>query len=285
MTVPAPPLTQYATLTQAGVNTLDADLLQVGSDAMIYGGVAGGTANAITLTIPLALQDYFLGMGLVFVASANNTAGATITVTTPAGTLAPITLADQSGSALTANTIIAGNVINLKLCQAAGAGPISFRIAASAVPVSSVFGRTGAVSAATGDYSIGQITGAGTMASQNSGAVTITGGAISGVTGPSVFRAWITFNGTNGATIAAYNVTSVTRTGTGLYTVNIPAGVFADTSYAAVMCVSSATGGSPNSVIGFGQPTSATAFAAATVVSIDNTATDSTPITIGFMHA
>lgn len=47
--------------------------------------------------------------------------------------------------------------------------------------VSSVFGRTGAVVAASGDYAIGQISGAGSMASQNNGSVDIQGGYIDGL--------------------------------------------------------------------------------------------------------
>lgn len=46
--------------------------------------------------------------------------------------------------------------------------------------VASVFGRTGAVTAQNGDYAIGDITGAGTMASQNANGVAITGGTIDG---------------------------------------------------------------------------------------------------------
>ena len=44
--------------------------------------------------------------------------------------------------------------------------------------VSSVFGRTGTVSAQSGDYSAAQITGLGTLATQSASSVTITGGNI-----------------------------------------------------------------------------------------------------------
>lgn len=46
-----------------------------------------------------------------------------------------------------------------------------------AFPVTSVFGRTGAVVAQSGDYSYSQISGLGTMAQQNANAVAITGGS------------------------------------------------------------------------------------------------------------
>lgn len=54
----------------------------------------------------------------------------------------------------------------------------------------------------------------------------------------SVCRAWAVFNGTTVGTnspTAGNNVTSITRNGTGDYTVNIPAGVFSSGNYAAVV--------------------------------------------------
>lgn len=47
-------------------------------------------------------------------------------------------------------------------------------------------------------------------------------------------KAWVSWNGTSGSIFASYNVSSVTRTGTGTYSINFTS-AFADTSYCAVM--------------------------------------------------
>lgn len=44
-------------------------------------------------------------------------------------------------------------------------------------------------------------------------------------------KAWVTFNGITGTITSAYNVSSVTRTASGVYTLNFPAGVLADANY------------------------------------------------------
>ena len=65
-----------------------------------------------------------------------------------------------------------------------------------------------------------------------------------GATGPSgvtntaqLAKAWVNFNGTLATPItprASFNVSSVTKNGTGDYTVNFPIGTFADTNYSVV---------------------------------------------------
>lgn len=51
--------------------------------------------------------------------------------------------------------------------------------------------------------------------------------------GPGMAKAWVNFNGTNGAIRAAYNISSVVRTGVGKYTINFAAPM-ADTNYVIV---------------------------------------------------
>jgi hypothetical protein len=46
-------------------------------------------------------------------------------------------------------------------------------------------------------------------------------------------KAWVNFNGANGSIFASYNLSSVTRTGTGLYTLNFT-NALADGNYAVV---------------------------------------------------
>lgn len=50
---------------------------------------------------------------------------------------------------------------------------------------------------------------------------------------PGVAKAWVSFTGSTGAVLASYNVASVTRTSTGLYTIVFTTG-FADANYAVV---------------------------------------------------
>ena len=57
------------------------------------------------------------------------------------------------------------------------------------------------------------------------------GGSITTAVGA---KAWVVFNGSNGAIISAYNVDTVLRTGAGRYTINIPVGVFTDGNYASI---------------------------------------------------
>ena len=44
-------------------------------------------------------------------------------------------------------------------------------------------------------------------------------------------RAWVTFNGSTGAILQSYNVSSVTRNAAGTYTLSFPAGTFTSTEY------------------------------------------------------
>jgi hypothetical protein len=48
---------------------------------------------------------------------------------------------------------------------------------------------------------------------------------------PGFINAWVVFNGTNGAIINSYNVTSVVRTANGKYTINIASGAFSNGNY------------------------------------------------------
>jgi hypothetical protein len=57
--------------------------------------------------------------------------------------------------------------------------------------------------------------------------------------GTSAAKAWVNFNGTgtigtNQTIRSSFNVSSVTKNGTGEYTVNIPAGILADVNYSVV---------------------------------------------------
>jgi len=55
-------------------------------------------------------------------------------------------------------------------------------------------------------------------------------GNLSSCTGSNLAKAWVNFVGSSGAVNASFNVSSVTRTGAGLYTLNFTAGL-ADANY------------------------------------------------------
>ena len=70
----------------------------------------------------------------------------------------------------------------------------------------------------------------------------------SGVEIGQLCRAWVKFVGSTGAISASYNVSSVTRTGTGAYTITM-ANALADTNYSAAVSTSTINGGYPGHVI------------------------------------
>jgi hypothetical protein len=57
-------------------------------------------------------------------------------------------------------------------------------------------------------------------------------------------KAWVNFNGTNGAIRAAYNVSSVTKTGSGTYTANFT-NAFVDANYSVSSCAGWGATGAP----------------------------------------
>ena len=179
MPVAATPLSQFANVTTASTVNLDTNFLQSASGAYLWGGLAGGTANALVIDGLVPLTDYIIGMSVRFLATNNNLAACTLAY----DALPPYALTDISGTALTANAIVTGNVYEAQLVQTAS-NVIQWRLLGgngAGGAVSSVFGRTGAIVATAGDYAIGQISGTGDMATQSSAAVAITGGTLTGI--------------------------------------------------------------------------------------------------------
>jgi hypothetical protein len=82
------------------------------------------------------------------------------------------------------------------------------------------------------------------LAANSVGATQITDGSVTAAKlgtneQKQICKAWVNFNGTLASPIpprASYNVSSVTKTNTGDYTINFPVGTFADANY--VACVS-----------------------------------------------
>jgi hypothetical protein len=179
MPVAATAPVQFGNATIAKTVDLDSNFLQTASGAYLWGGVAAGTANALVINGILPLTDYFIGMSVRFLASATNAGACTLGY----DALAPYPLVDIAGTALTASAIVSGNVYEAQMVQTVS-NVIQWRLlggGGAGGAVSSVFGRVGAITAMAGDYSIGQISGANTMATQDSANVAITGGTLTNV--------------------------------------------------------------------------------------------------------
>jgi len=63
-------------------------------------------------------------------------------------------------------------------------------------------------------------------------------------------RAWVNFNGSNASIRSSFNVSSVTRSSTGAYTVNFTS-AFADVNYSVAGSVTASYGGSSMGTTGF----------------------------------
>jgi len=80
---------------------------QVQDGAFVWGGTAGGTADALTLTLTPAITAYATGMVVRFVAAADNTSA---TPTLSINGVTPAVIAREDGAALAAGDIKAGSV-------------------------------------------------------------------------------------------------------------------------------------------------------------------------------
>lgn len=81
---------------------------QVQDSILFYAGVAGGTANALTLSMTPQVMAYAAGQRFVFVASATNTGATTVAVSALAATAIR-----SNGSALVGGEIVSGNVYSV----------------------------------------------------------------------------------------------------------------------------------------------------------------------------
>jgi hypothetical protein len=77
------------------------------AEAYWWGGTAGGTANALTLSIGGAPGSYAAGQRYAFVVASNNTGAATLNV----NGLAAVSIRRPDGSTLAAGDLVAGNLV------------------------------------------------------------------------------------------------------------------------------------------------------------------------------
>lgn len=81
---------------------------QVQDSSFLWGGTAGGTADALTLTLTPAITAYAAGQTFRFIANANNTGAATINI----NSVGAKTI-QNNGSALAANDIVSGKIYEI----------------------------------------------------------------------------------------------------------------------------------------------------------------------------
>lgn len=93
-------------------------------------------------------------------------------------------------------------------------------------------------------------------------------------------KAWVNFNGTTGAIRASYNVTSVTRNGTGDYTINFT-NALVDANYAVNLSAGNASTGAYSSNAAYSQaPTASALRVAITTVASPPVGTDATYVSV-----
>jgi hypothetical protein len=167
------------------------------SGAVAATGVSfNGSANIALTTTISSLQD----SSLATISTAGKVSNSATTATS-ANTASAIVARDSSGN-FTAGTITAALSGNASTATTA----------ATATTVA-----TGAITAST------QI-GSGVIATSN----------LATTTQAALCKAWVTFDGTNGTISQSLNVSSVTRSSTGKYVINIPSGVFTSAAYCLV---------------------------------------------------
>jgi hypothetical protein len=99
------------------------------TEAYWWGGTAGGTANALTLSVGGAPGSYAAGQRYAFVVAANNTGAATLAV----GSLGAQSIRRPDGSTLAANDLVAGNLVAVTY------DGTNFRLASAWVPLVTTF--------------------------------------------------------------------------------------------------------------------------------------------------
>lgn len=160
----------------AGARTEPARFSDVQDNLGQYVATVGGTADAITLTPSIAITAYAAGQRFSFIASGDNTGAATVAVSGIAGAK-DIKRNDGANTALSAGDIQSGAIVDIEydgtrflLLSVNSAATVGGLLAASNL--------SDVASASTSRSNLGL----GTIATQASNNVSITGGAISGIT-------------------------------------------------------------------------------------------------------
>jgi hypothetical protein len=206
------------------------------------------TNSNYTLTLPAATTTFF---GTADNASASDITGVNTTATVTSGTTAMTV-----GSA---TNIVAGMVV---VAQGITPGTTVSSIVGTAVTLSANANATLSAAPVT-FYSVTKV---------------VTPGSVGGQT----CRAWVNFTGTTAAIRASYNVSSITRTATGVYTVNMTNSL-ADTNYVTAMSAGAAINGNVWAMYENSTPARTTS-AVAVVINSSTTAFDPTFMSVAIFR-
>ena len=181
--------------------------------------VDSGSANAVVITLspaPANLAAIELAPIRVKKSAAANTGATTINV----NSLGATSIVNPNGTAMASGQLPANCIFEVSY-DGTNFQLLSITTSPSTSPVTSVFGRTGAVVQQSGDYTIGEITGAGALASLGVGTgLTSSGGNLNVTnvytTGVKGFVHW-TWSGLVLTIVSSSGLTSFTRSSTGVY--------------------------------------------------------------------
>lgn len=200
---------------------------------------ASVASNELTLTLNPTVLDFrssTLSSGTVNTRTVSSAISVvvpnTATLGTTNGVAARLTVLaiDNAGTVELAVVNNSGAATTLSLDETTLISTTTVGVSATSAGVAySTTGRANAPFRVVGFIDITEAT-AGTWATAPSEIQGSSSGANTLAISPQVCKAWVNFNGTNGSIFASYNVSSVTRTGTGRYTASFSS-AFADTSY------------------------------------------------------
>lgn len=129
---------------------------QVQDNSICYAGVAGGTANAITLTPTIAITSYATGSVFLFKAAANNTAATTVAISG---------LASPKAIQLAGQALVGGEILNTKFYAIMYDG--------TAFQLNQVFSNPGVVTPTRTTANITAIAGSDILADVSGGTLTV----------------------------------------------------------------------------------------------------------------
>lgn len=225
---------------------------QVQDGAFLYGGTAGGTANALTISLTPAVTALVAGMEFIFKASASaNTGAATIAVNGIAAVALQLNDAALTGGEIAANKwyrgLYDGTAVQIQRLSVPGVGDLLAAnnlsdVANAATALSNLGAQADLDVPSQAEAEAGTATTERVWTAQRVGqAIAAQSTSISQATqaaieaetnedtyvppdlikhSPGVAKGWINFNGTGTIAInESHNVTSIADNGTGLYTI------------------------------------------------------------------
>ena len=180
-------IANFASAVEAGFDLLpEADPLNEGR--ITYAGTAGGSADAVTLSMPTTISAYTAGLSVRFKAASDNTAATTVDI----DSVGPKSIKTPAGAALTGGEIQADAVVEIAY-NGTDFILVSGYVSAAQTTLAAIASDITAVSAIAGNVTTvaGNSANVTTVAG-NSGNVTIVAGVSSSVTAVSAIASDVT---------------------------------------------------------------------------------------------